>query len=612
MRRRTPSRDSVTGRQQTKSKPPVKYAPPTRSHGSIPVSPSTLTVEASSDTHTPPTGPSSRSGHLNEDQDPDQNREYYSAHGRFAGDVAAAIDMRAGLAPVATSNLVPFVDAPLFGDIDLHHPRGVLTDLPPRVHADRLVGIYWQHIHHVEPVLNRELFFHDYEASYSRPGALLHADHDVWPSILNAVFALAVQRQEAIPRQKRDEEGNRYFQRAWALLRPETIIWKPGSLELIQCLMLMNRYLHCTNNQQKTWMTAGLAMRIAQGMCCHLPEVPSTKDSINNRQSKQQVWASCVALDRCVSWSLSRTSAPPLILLPHRADSMTSRESYQQSGSQADHFTLGLELHEIGNQIQLAQTQTRNCLASRLGLPRLYQQDEYHVVAVQLDSCLNKLENNLPSDWKLQNLPNVVDSTSRAERYLLHLRPMLARFYLLKSHPTQAATPNPPNLSDRLLRECAQICIETAQKIASLIAETLAPDEPIGLLPWWYRIYYLHIAGINFLAAMFEPDLFTESISRSWEIVVSALRAHEHLSTYVLQCVRTFETLSTRILWTRYSNSNSSVNEAPGEGTSGLLYDDIFQDLGFDFDGFLFGAEDVFEGYSYVDNYSSTAANIHS
>lgn len=125
-------------------------------------------------------------------------------------------------------------------------------------------------------------------------------------------------------------------------------------------------------------------MRIAQSMCCHLPEGSPAKDCCNERQLKQQVWASCVALDRagsllkqtkqrsriiaelgrCVSWSLSRTSAPSLILLPNRAD--------PQSDRHAERLTRTLELYEIGNQIQLAQTQTRNALTARLGLPRLY------------------------------------------------------------------------------------------------------------------------------------------------------------------------------------------------------------------------------------------------
>jgi hypothetical protein len=36
--------------------------------------------------------------------------------------------------------------------------------LPPRAYADRLVGIYWQHIYPIESCLDRELFFRNYDA----------------------------------------------------------------------------------------------------------------------------------------------------------------------------------------------------------------------------------------------------------------------------------------------------------------------------------------------------------------------------------------------------------------------------------------------------------------
>ena len=248
--------------------------------------------------------PSSISEELDEakDPDPDQSRACYTTHGRFAREIARAIDVKAGLSPPTVSSLVPFVDAPLFGKIHLHSLNSTLdfsaAELPPRAYADRLVGIYWQYVDPLEPILDRDLFSRDYEASYCTPGALLRADCDVWLSILNVVFALAVQRQESTPLQERDKEGNRYFQHAWALLLPETILWKPGSLEVVQCLMLMNRYLHCTNNQQKTWMTAGLAIRIAQNLSCHVPATSSSKSAYNDGQLKQRVWASCVALDR--------------------------------------------------------------------------------------------------------------------------------------------------------------------------------------------------------------------------------------------------------------------------------------------------------------------------
>lgn len=164
---------------------------------------------------------------------------------------------------------------------------------------------------------------------------------------------------------------------------------------------------------------------------------------------------------------------------------------------------------------------------------------------------------------------------------------MLARFCSFKSTTAAAtaqATASSITLSDRLVRECAAMCIEAAQRLTSLVMETLEPDSPMGLLPWWYRIYYLHIAGINFLAAMFTSDLFTESVLKSWETVMSALHAHDHLSAYVQQCIRTFETLSTRALESRYSNSVGNGDALPPDS---FLVDNLFQDVGFDFDDFL-------------------------
>lgn len=130
------------------------------------------------------------------------------------------------------------------------------------------------------------------------------------------------------------------------------------------------------------------------------------------------------------------------------------------------------------------------------------------------------------------------------------------------------------------------MCIESAQNLTSLIADTRELSAEFGLFPWWYRIYYLHIAGTNFLAAMFAPELFTESVRQSWDKLMEALRAHEHLSAYVPHCILRFETLSSRILGAR--------GEGGHAGRDGLecghdFYEDIFQDISFDFDDPIFG-----------------------
>lgn len=116
--------------------------------------------------------------------------------------------------------------------------------------------------------------------------------------------------------------------------------------------------------------------------------------------------------DRCVAWSLGRT--PSLVAVPNKLG--PNDEHSDDLGRQ-----LGLELLEFGYQIQLAQTQTRNGLASKLGLPRLYQQDEYHTVAVQLDDCLNKWEGGFLNEWRVRSL-GVEDGKSREKAYFLRLR----------------------------------------------------------------------------------------------------------------------------------------------------------------------------------------------
>lgn len=90
--------------------------------------------------------------------------------------------------------------------------------------------------------------------------------------------------------------------------------------------------------------------------------------------------------------------------------------------SGAEHHGWELELHEIGTQIQLAQSQSRNPLTTKLGLPRLYQHDEYHAIAVQLDGCLTRWECRLPDSWRVHNVHNIGDRSARVERYLLHFR----------------------------------------------------------------------------------------------------------------------------------------------------------------------------------------------
>lgn len=193
-------------------------------------------------------------------------------------------------------------DAPLFGSLprrqvadgNSHHVENVL---PQRKHADHLIDIYWRHIQPVEPFLEQERFYRSYQAMFA--GGSLETDERIFVSTLNIVFALSTQLQECMRPEDREEASNTYFHRAWALLRPETIIWEFGSLELVQCLLLMARYLQCTNNPHQTWMAVGFAVRIAQSLGLHLPESLSSSDAPkSDSRLRRQIWQCCVYMDR--------------------------------------------------------------------------------------------------------------------------------------------------------------------------------------------------------------------------------------------------------------------------------------------------------------------------
>ncbi len=192
-------------------------------------------------------------------------------------------------------------NAPFFGfhyrrqvtDNDIPHVNNVL---PPRKHADHLMDIYWRYIQPLEPLLEQEHFSHSYQALFA--GTSLDADERIFLSSLNTVFALSTQLQESLQPEQREEASNTYFHRAWALLRPESIIWEPGSLELVRCLLLMSRYLQCTNNPHQTWMAVGSAVRIAQSLGLHIPETTSSSPPSRDVNTRRQLWQCCVFVDR--------------------------------------------------------------------------------------------------------------------------------------------------------------------------------------------------------------------------------------------------------------------------------------------------------------------------
>jgi hypothetical protein len=174
---------------------------------------------------------------------------------------------------------------------------------------------------------------------------------------------------------------------------------------------------------------------------------------------------------------------------------------------------------------------------------------------------------------------------------------MLARFCLTQSQSATGSAID-QGLGERVLQDCASVCVDAAQKMISLIHKHQKPDGTIGILPWWHRVFYLHVSGTILIAATLRSDLFTPTVAQSWTRVISALHAHKHLSPFIQQCTATFETLSCNILGT---HRPGSYQLNPPDVSPDIYFQDIFQDIGFDPDNFLFGKDDM----SWLGNFDS-------
>lgn len=133
-----------------------------------------------------------------------------------------------------------------------------------------------------------------YDANWA--GEPCESDESLMMCTLNVVFALASQLSETLPPKDREPTGRRYFERAQELLTLD--LWDLGSLQLVQCLLLMSRYLQSTDAAHPAWTITGLTIRMAEGLGLHLPETSAAIQNLSQRELVRRVWHGCVLMDR--------------------------------------------------------------------------------------------------------------------------------------------------------------------------------------------------------------------------------------------------------------------------------------------------------------------------
>nr|XP_036586895.1 C6 transcription factor [Colletotrichum truncatum]KAF6797452.1 C6 transcription factor [Colletotrichum truncatum] len=544
--------------------------------------------------------------------------EYFgsSSAGSFTNQIKAAIDARLGSTTEARGSRsslfrssVPLSSKGPVGQADYV--------LPARKQADHLMDLYWYYVDPLYPFLDRQRFEHSYRALFA--GTSLDADERIFVSILNIIFALSTQLIESLSPDQRDSSSQDYFTRAQDLL--QLSLWDTGSIELIQCLLIMSQYLQSTNNPHQTWMIVGSCVRIAQGLGLHLPDTVMELSSEPERDLVRRIWHGCILMDRMIAITHGRPAMisdqlASSVVLPSIPDS----NARDQNGAQLHRlryqgfFVKSLELYEVINQAVLAFYTTTSGLKSPTSISHLGQrsQERHELdlgVALQLDQRLTKWEKSLPSFLTMTEPETQLDEVFRRQAVILRirlfharmllLRPMLARFCLSNCSDSSQAH---DDLSSRVIQQCAMVCVEAAQNLISVIVQFQRHDGTLGLLPaWWYRVFYIYTAATVLIAARLRPAVFSSlDISRSWNQAMALLHDHENLGPSPRRCAAALQILSTKIFQEQPqpttlpdSEANPAVPSIPNEQeTFDMPFPYLAQDAAFDMDAISFDVND--------------------
>lgn len=217
--------------------------------------------------------------------------------GSFVQQIRAAISAK-GNTPSPGQN-TPVVSGSPLPQLPTMQPKthdgpSVEYVLPSRKTADGLLDVYWNAVHPLYPFLDRRQFQRMYEGTWA--GEASESDESLMMCTLNVVFALASQFSDSLAPKERESSARKYFDRAQDLLNLD--LWDIGSVQLVQCLLLMGQYLQSTNSPHQAWMVTGLTVRIAEGLGLHLPETSVRIDDVHQRELVRRLWHGCVVMDR--------------------------------------------------------------------------------------------------------------------------------------------------------------------------------------------------------------------------------------------------------------------------------------------------------------------------
>ncbi|KAL4906115.1 hypothetical protein BDW74DRAFT_151301 [Aspergillus multicolor] len=173
-------------------------------------------------------------------------------------------------------------------DVDITPPGPVhLYWIPPRNVADKMFEDYLDTIHPVFPIISRPLFSAQYRNFFdnaARPG-------DKWLAILNLIFAISSCHAHLMQASWRGDDRDHfvYLARARALSMNSDTLFTHPDLQQVQVEALTAFYLLATNQINRAWRIASLALRSGISLGLNLRNTSEITPDIS-KEARYRVW----------------------------------------------------------------------------------------------------------------------------------------------------------------------------------------------------------------------------------------------------------------------------------------------------------------------------------
>ncbi|KAK5462564.1 hypothetical protein LTS15_002276 [Exophiala xenobiotica] len=451
-------------------------------------------------------------------------------------------------------------------------------NLPPGALANRLVDLFFEHVHPLYPFVHRPSFMQRLNETYSG----VQRDIDVpWQATLNLVFAFGSDYLD-LTLAETYATGQCFLQHATELIL--SVCFDTSTLEVVQALLMLSCHLQSNMQYQRVWTSIGTLYRVAQSLGLHM-DPGSWRISPIEKELRRRIWWGIYSLDRFTSLKCGRPPAINIESLPVEPPAVVRDEQITETGITELVLDNGIPCssHFFNSMVQLAHIAESILVSISKDTPwslpgrnanvaETTALDPIHFIVqlglvVEQEGKLRSWLDSLPAHLQFEAI-HQSEKIRRQQSMLrvryLHTRLMTHRQNLLSL--IQCDRKRLDSLEDDFLQTAVMGSVRTCAQCACAITEMVkssAATQSMG--PWWYNVQFLFTSlGILFAVqtrAGIAEHVDIEAVTYAIDSALDYLRLLGDVNGVLTRCRSYFEALQARTEIKKRSPRGPPVNE---------------------------------------------------